>query len=398
MAQSHLKVVRVVRGSNLNNAGSEIRFNIIVRNNGDLTVNYRQNKCLAHKVLIAFVIRVYRNGGIAEQCFGACGGKLQVTAPVLKRVTQMPEMPCLLLVLNLRVGNRGLAMGAPVYYSFSPVYKSLFIKAYKYLVYSLVTSLVDRDGGVVLCNRQMYRLSQQLLRSDLQYMGELEEALAAPPEGVTPLEKMENTYRFSDGTVWKFEKSGVTDRYGTSYIQLTAADVTALHWALLQLAEDNRALERDAERMRRLSENVEAVAREKEQLAAKSAMHDSLAACITVTKQYLAGDLHGVDGEAVLREWEKSISFREALRLPAKETLYENARSSGVTVRVRGPEPVGVAAELLYAAMQVCLSNAVQYAQATELTAHIWEDGDRYRYHLCGKANAAASGQGEQGL
>lgn len=194
----------------------------------------------------------------------------------------------------------------------------------------------DRDGGIVLCNRQMYRLSQQLLRSDLQYMGELEEALAAPPEGVTPLEKMENTYLFPDGTVWKFEKTDVTDRYGTSYIQLTAADVTALHWALGQLAEDNRALERDAERMRRLSENVEAVAREKEQLAAKSAMHDSLAACITVTKQYLAGDLHGVDGEAVLREWEKSISFREALCLPAKETLYENARSSGVTVRVRG--------------------------------------------------------------
>ena len=111
----------------------------------------------------------------------------------------------------------------------------------------------DRDGGIVLCNRQMYRLSQQLLRSDLQYMGELEEALAAPPEGVTPLEKMENTYRLSDGTVWKFEKTDVTDRYGTSYIQLTAADVTALHWALAQLAEDNRALERDAERMRRLS-------------------------------------------------------------------------------------------------------------------------------------------------
>ena len=105
MAQSHLKVVRVVRGSNLNNAGSEICFNIIVRNNGDLTVNYRQNKGLAHKVLVALVIRVYRNGGIAEQCLGARGGKLQITAPVLKRVTEMPEMPCLLLVLNLRVGN-----------------------------------------------------------------------------------------------------------------------------------------------------------------------------------------------------------------------------------------------------------------------------------------------------
>ena len=236
----------------------------------------------------------------------------------------------------------------------------------------------DRDGGVVLCNRQMYRLSQPLLRSDLQYMGELEEALAAPPEGVTPLEKMENTYRFPDGTVWKFEKTGVTDRYGTSYIQFTAADVTALHWALLQLAEDNRALERDAERMRRLSENVEAVAREKEQLAAKSAMHDSLAACITVTKQYLAGDLGGIDADIVLREWEKSIVFQEAGLLAARAKLYESADSSGVTVRIRGAEPANGAAVLMYAAMQVCLNNAIQYAQATELMANIWEDGDRY--------------------
>lgn len=240
----------------------------------------------------------------------------------------------------------------------------------------------DQSGGIVLCNRQMYRLSQHLLNSDLQYLEELQGALAAPPKGVTPLAGMESTFRFPDGLVWKFERAAVTDRYGETYIQLTAANVTELHRALEQLAEDNRKLEQDAEELRRLSENVEAVAREREQLAAKSAMHDSLAACITVTKQYLAGDLGAIDADVVLREWEKSILFRDAGLLPAREALYENARSSGVTVRVRGPEPVGAAAELLYAAMQVCLSNAVQYAQATELTAHIWEDGDRYNILL----------------
>ena len=240
----------------------------------------------------------------------------------------------------------------------------------------------DQSGGIVLCNRQMYRLSQHLLNSDLQYLEELQGALAAPPKGVTPLAGMESTFRFPDGLVWKFEKAAVTDRYGETYIQLTAANVTELHRALEQLAEDNRKLEQDAEELRRLSENVEAMAREREQLAVKSAMHDSLAACITVTKQYLAGDLGAIDADVVLREWEKSILFRDAGLLPAREALYENARSSGVTVRVRGPEPVGAAAELLYAAMQVCLSNAVQYAQATELTAHIWEDGDRYNILL----------------
>ena len=236
----------------------------------------------------------------------------------------------------------------------------------------------DRSGGIVLCNRQMYRLSQYLLNSDLQYLEELQKALASPPKGIMHLASPEDTYRFPDGLVWKFERAAVTDRYGETYIQLTAADVTALHRALEQLAEDNRRLEQDAEKLRRLSENVAAVAREREQLAAKSAMHDSLAACITVTKQYLAGDLGGIDADIVLREWEKSLVFQEAGLLAAREKLYESAESSGVTVRIRGTEPVGGAADLMYAAMQVCLNNAIQHAQATELVTNIWEDGDRY--------------------
>ena len=236
----------------------------------------------------------------------------------------------------------------------------------------------DRSGGIVLCNRQMYRLSQYLLNSDLQYLEELQKALASPPKGIMHLASPEDTYRFPDGLVWKFERAAVTDRYGETYIQLTAADVTALHRALEQLAEDNRRLEQDAEKLRRLSENVAAVAREREQLAAKSAMHDSLAACITVTKQYLAGDLGGIDADIVLREWEKSLVFQEAGLLAAREKLYESAESSGVTVRIRGTEPVGGAADLMYAAMQVCLNNAIQHAQATELMTNIWEDGDRY--------------------
>ena len=236
----------------------------------------------------------------------------------------------------------------------------------------------DRSGGIVLCNRQMYRLSQYLLNSNLQYLEELQKALVSPPKGIMRLASLEDTYRFPDGLVWKFERAAVTDRYGETYIQLTAADVTALHRALEQLAEDNRRLEQDAEKLRRLSENVAAVAREREQLAAKSAMHDSLAACITVTKQYLAGDLGGIDADIVLREWEKSLVFQEAGLLAAREKLYESAESSGVTVRIRGTEPANGAADLMYAAMQVCLNNAIQHAQATELMTNIWEDGDRY--------------------
>ena len=259
-------------------------------------------------------------------------------------------------------------------------WKKLRVNAIKESFDQLPTAVCffDNLGGIVLCNRQMYRLSQYLFQSDMQYLGEVKISLASPPDGVVRLSDMADTYRFPDKTVWQFEWTKVTDRYGEVYTQLTAADITELHRALVQLADDNRKLEEDAKKLRELSENVEAVAREKELLAAKSAMHDSLAACITVTKQYLAGDLGEVDAGMVLQEWEKSIAFREAALLSAKEKLFHDAQSSGVMVQMKGEEPKGSAADLMYVAMQVCLNNAIQYAQATELEINIWNNADNY--------------------
>ena len=259
-------------------------------------------------------------------------------------------------------------------------WKKLRVNAIKESFDQLPTAVCffDNLGGIVLCNRQMYRLSQYLFQRDMQYLGEVKIALASPPDGVVRLSDMEDTYRFPDKTVWQFEWTKVTDRYGEVYTQLTAADITELHRALVQLADDNRKLDEDAKKLRELSENVEAVAKEKELLAAKSAMHDSLAASITVTKQYLAGDLGEVDAGMVLQEWEKSIAFREAALLSAKEKLFHDAKSSGVMVQMKGEEPKGSAADLMYVAMQVCLNNAIQYAQATELEINIWNNADNY--------------------
>ena len=220
----------------------------------------------------------------------------------------------------------------------------------------------DRTGSIVLCNRKMYQLSRYLLDSDMQHLGEVEEALAAPAGGIVRIPDVDNTYRFPDKTVWRFEKTEVTDRYGESYIQLTAADVTDLQRALVQLAVDSRKLQEDAEKLKQLSENVGALAREKELLAAKSAMHDSLAACITLTKQYITGEFDDMDAGVVCREWEKVIAFRGAIHLPAKKKLLDSARASGVTVRIRGQEPTNGEAELLYTAMQVCLRGRLRRA------------------------------------
>ena len=90
----------------------------------------------------------------------------------------------------------------------------------------------------------MYRLSHYLFESDMQYLGEVERALATPPEGILQLSNMEGTYRFPDNTIWQFEKTEVTDRYGETYIQLTAADVTELcHVLGLLFVENKKARE-----------------------------------------------------------------------------------------------------------------------------------------------------------
>ena len=107
-------------------------------------------------------------------------------------------------------------------------------------------------------------------------------------------------------------------------------------------------------------------------------MHDGLAACITLTKQYITGEFDGMDPGVVCHEWEKVIAFRDTIRLPARKRLLDSARASGVTVRIRGQEPTDGEAELLYTAMQVCLNNAIQYAKATEISANIWENQDSY--------------------
>ena len=236
----------------------------------------------------------------------------------------------------------------------------------------------DRTGSIVLCNRRMYQLSRFLLDSDMQYLGEVQDALSAPTGGVVRIPDIDNTYRFPDKTVWRFEKTEVTDRYGVSYIQLTAADVTDLQRALVQLTVDSKKLQEDAEKLKQLSDNAGALAREKELLDAKSAMHDGLAACITLTKQYITGEFDGMDPGVVCREWEKVIAFRDTIRLPARKKLLDSAKASGVTVRIRGQEPTDGEAELLYTAMQVCLNNAIQYAKATEISANIWENEGSY--------------------
>ena len=102
MAQTHLKIVRVVSGCNFNAARSELHINIIIGYNGYFASDKRKEG-FADQVFISFVIWVYRNGCVAEKSLrtGCCDFYIIVT--VFNRIFYMPEEAVLLGVFNFCV-------------------------------------------------------------------------------------------------------------------------------------------------------------------------------------------------------------------------------------------------------------------------------------------------------
>ena len=137
MTQTHLKVVRVVRRRDFNRTGTEIFIDIFIRNNRNFTVDKRKNEHFSHKIFISFVVRVNRNGSIAEKCFGTCCGNYNIFAAILNRIFYMPEMTVLLGIFNLSVRQSRCAVRTPVYNSRTLVNKTFIIKIDKNLTYRL---------------------------------------------------------------------------------------------------------------------------------------------------------------------------------------------------------------------------------------------------------------------
>ena len=140
--QPHFKVVRVVCRCDLYHAGSEVHFHIIVCHNGDLTVYQRQDQCLSHQIFVAFIVGVDCYGSIAQQGFRTGGRQFQISAAVLQRIPQMPEMPCLHFVFYFCIGNGSQTLRAPVDDTFAAVDQTFLVVLDKYFLDCLAAALV----------------------------------------------------------------------------------------------------------------------------------------------------------------------------------------------------------------------------------------------------------------
>ena len=137
------EVVEVVRRRDLHRAGAELGVDEDrVGDDRDLSIDERVNELLAVEVLVALVVGVHRDGRIAEHRLGTRGRDHEEFAGrAVDLVGELEEFAVgAFLVLDLEIGERRAALGAPVDEARRSVDEAGLVEAHE--------RLGDRDGQV----------------------------------------------------------------------------------------------------------------------------------------------------------------------------------------------------------------------------------------------------------
>lgn len=238
----------------------------------------------------------------------------------------------------------------------------------------------DKNGMIVLCNRQMYRLCYELLGMDLQHLSELRRGLEAPRSGVRTVDGSKLIYRFPDNSLWQFFRQEITSAEGNLYTQIQAIDVTELHERIRELKKETKALNEANARAKLHYTALDQIVLEKETLAMKMRVHDEIGKCLLASHRLLSQNSTLVDYKTVGEQWVRTVSLMETAwhsgyapqTIPAGEVLAEivtSAREIGIRVIVKGSLPTSRdGAYLMTVAVRECITNAIRHAAATEMT------------------------------
>ncbi len=120
VALAHFVVVEIVGRGDFHAAGAEFRVAIIVGDDRDAAANQWQLDEFADQRFVALVVRVHRDGGVAEHGFRTGGGNDQEVIAlggfnaIGQWVFQVPQEAFLFVVFHFEVGNRRVQFGVPV--------------------------------------------------------------------------------------------------------------------------------------------------------------------------------------------------------------------------------------------------------------------------------------------
>lgn len=241
----------------------------------------------------------------------------------------------------------------------------------------------DQTGRIILCNRQMSRLSSMMIGSYPQTMEELEEALRDLNEksGICRISEEPVLYRFPDEAVWRFSSTVLPE----GFQQLTAQNVTALHAVNEHIRAENAKLQVVNEKLNQMYERLADRIREQETLELKMRIHDqigtSLIAISNMMNQGAEGDM---DPQlAVLRD---AVSYLSDHRPALQETFEEvkqKANSMKVSLILKGNLPTNSEVQtLIAAASRECVTNCIKHAGGSRVLVEVREDSGMYQIRI----------------
>ena len=121
MTLADFKIVGIMRRRNLDDTGPLRRVRVLIRDDRDRTVHDRQHHLPPDQTLVPLILRIHRERRIAQHRLRARGREFQElrrrhrSVLIDQRILDVPEVTLLLLIHHLRIGNRGLALRAPVH-------------------------------------------------------------------------------------------------------------------------------------------------------------------------------------------------------------------------------------------------------------------------------------------
>ncbi len=145
VAAADLVVVAIVGRGDLEGAGAEIHLHVVIVDHRDDPAGQRQADADAGQVAVALVVGMDRDAGIAEHGLRAGGGHHDIPGAVGVRVADMVELALLVLVLDLVIGQGGMAARAPVDDIVALVDQAFLVQADEDLAYRRRQPLVHRE-------------------------------------------------------------------------------------------------------------------------------------------------------------------------------------------------------------------------------------------------------------
>ena len=129
VAAADFEVVDIVRGRNFQSAGAELAIDVGVRDDGNFAIRERQMDHFADELLIALVLRVDGDSGIAQHRFRPGGGDDDIFLRPDHRIADVPEFPSALGVNGFQIADGRAAMRAPIDHVMRAINQPVFVQA-----------------------------------------------------------------------------------------------------------------------------------------------------------------------------------------------------------------------------------------------------------------------------